>query len=226
MARSPSTLATDATARALVSCVPLVALWALAFTGVAPFYPTIMAGAAAMVALAAWVRRAPTVTPVRFPGLRLGVAEATLAVGVAIVHYLVGLGLFVLASRLVPAFAATASTAYDRAGTVPLWAAVVLGGLVSAPLEEVFWRGAVQPVVTAAASMRWSLVRHHPLVAVALAAVVYGLFHAATWQLALVSAALLGGLVWGWLLHRTRSLGAVMIAHGLWTTLMLVIPPG
>lgn len=286
--------------RTALSVVPLAVLWALAFTGTTPFYPTLVVGGLAMVGLAAWVRASSDADPARdgasvrsvrgtggpdressedvgaasgapsdevsdapeeasdgagpaearhgapydgaarrgaarvdvvlagsgFPGLRLTARTVWFALVVALVHYLVGAALYVLASRFVPAFAETASTTYERAEVVPLWLAVLVGGLVSAPLEEVFWRGAVQPVVTGLLVVRWPAMRQRPVVPIVTSAVVYALFHAATTQLALIAAALLGGLVWGWLLHRTRSLGAVMVAHTAWTCLMLLAPPG
>lgn len=234
--------ATTALVRAAFAVVPLAVLWALAFTGVTPFYPTIVVGSVAMLGLASWVRSTgpsdevtgdvpaePTESPttsLTFPVLRLTPKTAWLALVVALVHYLVGAALYVLASRFVPLFAETAITTYDRAGAVPLWVAVLLGGLLSAPLEEVFWRGSVQPALTAVCTARWPAMGERPIVPVVASAVVYALFHAATTQFALVAAALLGGLVWGWLLHRTRSLGAVMIAHTAWTCLMLLAPPG
>ena len=43
--------------------------------------------------------------------------------------------------------------------------------------------------------------------------------------LALIAAAALGGLVWGSLLLVTRSVGATIISHVLWTCLMIIFPP-
>jgi membrane protease YdiL (CAAX protease family) len=163
--------------------------------------------------------------PRPFPSLRLDLATVRFALVVALVHYLVAAAAFQVATELVPGFAATAAATNEQARGVPIWLAVLVAGLISAPMEEVFWRGAVQPVIAGLAVRRWPALRDRPMLPVVAAAGCYALFHAATLQPALVAAALLGGLVWGWLLVRTGSLPAVMIAHGTWTTLMLLVPP-
>jgi membrane protease YdiL (CAAX protease family) len=159
------------------------------------------------------------------PRLSLGPADAVLAVGVGVAHLVAGHLLFAAGERLLPELTATATEVYTRAGSLPLWTAIVLGGLVTAPLEELFWRGAVQPLTTSWLGARLPWVLTLPGGTVIGTTLVYALFHVATGQLALVAAALLGGLVWGWLLERTGSVGAAMIAHATWTSLMLAFPP-
>ena len=218
--------------RAALAAVGLATVWAVAFvTEVLPFFLTIAAGGLLTGVAGVWVRRGsrgwyPDEAERRtFPTFRVTPAQAALAAGVAVVHLAVGHALFALGSLVLPEITATAAEVYGRASAVPLWLAVVLGGLVTAPLEEVYWRGAVQPLTGPLLERRLPWLARVPAGRLLGTTLLYTLFHVATGQLALVFAAALGGLVWGWLLDRTGSVGATMIAHGGWTTLMLLVPP-
>jgi membrane protease YdiL (CAAX protease family) len=219
-------------ARVAVAATGLAVVWGLAFaTRLLPFFPTIVVGGL-LTGLAGWWARQGergwhAGEPARrtFPPLRVTPAQAALAAVVGVGHLLVGHLLFAAGGRLLPELTATASAVYTRAGSLPLWAAILLGGVVTASLEELFWRGAVQPLTTSALRTRWPRLATLPGGTIVGSTLVYALFHVATGQVALVAAALLGGLVWGWLLERTGSVGATMIAHATWTTLMLAFPP-
>jgi membrane protease YdiL (CAAX protease family) len=219
-------------ARAVLAAAVLTVVWSLAFaTQLLPFFPTIVAGGVLTGLAGLWVRQGARgwhrgeASRRRFPPFALTPRHALLATVVAVAHLAVGHLLFRMGERLLPALTETAAAVYSRAGGPPLWVAILLGGVVTAPLEEVFWRGAVQPLAVTAVGDRLPRIAALPGGAIVVTALVYALFHAATGQLALVAAALLGGLVWGWLLQRTGSVGATMLAHGLWTALMLVFPP-
>ena len=219
-------------ARAVVAAAGLTVVWGLAFaTQVLPFFPTIVAGGICTGLAGVWVRRGTRGWHVGeaerrvFPSLTLSAAHARLAVVVALGHFAIGHGLFAVGEVLLPALTETASAVYTRAGGIPVWAAVLLGAVITAPLEEIFWRGGVQPLVTSMVRDRWPWVAGLRGGTIVATTIVYAVFHIATAQVALVAAALLGGLVWGWLMERTRSLGATMLAHGLWTGLMLLFPP-
>jgi membrane protease YdiL (CAAX protease family) len=216
--------------RAALATVLLAGVWAVAFgaSGL-PFFPLIAAGGIVTGLAGLWVRRplAASSGPAASwpPTLRLDRRGALLAAGVALVHLGVSHLLFRLGSALLPHLAPTAEQVFGRTGGVPLWWAVLLGAVVTAPLEEMFWRGAAQPLVTDALRRRAPRVAATPWAVVGLSGVLYAAFHVVTGHLALVAAALLGGLVWGWLLERTRSVGACMLAHGLWATGILLLPP-
>lgn len=218
--------------RAAVAAVVLAAIWAVAFgVQVLPFFPTIVVGGILTGLAGLWVRRGvrgfdPRTGARRpFPTFRVTPPQAGLAVAVAVVHLGAGHLLFVIGQRVLPGLTETAAEVYGRAGTVPLWLAILLGGVITGPLEEIFWRGAVQPLVASRIDRRLPRLAGLPFGTLLGATLLYTLFHVATGHLALVAAAALGGLVWGWLLLRTGSVGATMIAHGLWTAGMLVFPP-
>jgi membrane protease YdiL (CAAX protease family) len=229
--RHPSPLARGAV-RAAISAVVLAVVWALAFAAdVFPFFVTVAVGGILSGLFGLWVRRGtrgwhPGEDARReFPRFAVTPGQVGLALVVAVVHLAVGHGLFALGDLILPELTATASEVYRRASTIPLWSAILVGALITGPLEEIFWRGAVQPLTGPLLVARLPWLTSVPFGRLLGTTVLYTAFHLATGQLALIAAAALGGLVWGWLLDRTGSLGATMIAHGAWTTLMFLVPP-
>ncbi|MEX1178502.1 MAG: CPBP family intramembrane glutamic endopeptidase [Nitriliruptor sp.] len=218
--------------RAVVAAAILAAIWSAAFlTEILPFFLTTTIGGIVTGLAGLWVRRGVRgwhpgeAERRRFPTYRVSRQHVVLALVVAVIHLGIGHGLFALGSLVLPEITATAAEVYSRAASVPLWLGILLGGFVTAPLEEIFWRGAVQPLTGPLLTARAPWLVRLPIGRLLGTTVLYTLFHVATGQLALIFAAALGGLVWGWLLDRTDSVGATMIAHGAWTALMLVVPP-
>jgi membrane protease YdiL (CAAX protease family) len=214
--------ATALTPRLVGGYVVLAAVWAVAFnaTGLA-FFPVVVAGALVTGAVGWWVRAALPAN--RRPGFRLTPAHAGLAVGVAVVHVVSSHLLFAVGSALVPLIGESGREVYQRTSEAPFVLQLLLSGLVVAPLEEVFWRGAFQPAVGGPAVRHWPTPPRTAVV-VAVSTAGYTVFHVATLRLSLVAAAALGGLLWAWLLEHTRSLGATILAHALWTALLVVFP--
>ncbi|MBW3662044.1 MAG: CPBP family intramembrane metalloprotease [Actinobacteria bacterium] len=202
-------------ARVQVGTALLAIVWALSFAvPVLPFFPTVLVGGAIAGALGLWVRATIVSRRPPFTTTPTWVVVGLVTAGV---HYVVGVAAFRFVAARWDVFPGAAADIYGRTAEVPLAAALVMAGLVTAPLEEVFWRGAVQPVVTRADR---SATRR-----IVGGAIAYAAFHLVTFQPALVAAALLGGLVWGWLLERSGSVAVPMVAHGAWTALMIAYPP-
>jgi membrane protease YdiL (CAAX protease family) len=212
--------------RLAVAFVGLAVIWGVAFNATSlPFFPLVTAGGIITGLVGFWVRRAPDEDE---PDFALTPVIALLAVGVALLHFAVGHGLFAVAALVVPSLTETALQVYDRTDSMPVWGQLLLGAGVTAALEEVFWRGAFTPMVADRVSERLPDRlgrRRRGVVLVLVSTAGYAVFHVATLNLALVAAAALGGLVWGSLLLRTRSVGATIIAHTLWTGLMILYPP-
>ncbi|MBW3621501.1 MAG: CPBP family intramembrane metalloprotease [Actinobacteria bacterium] len=208
--------------RLVVGFFVLAATWAVAFNVEAlPFFPTVVVGGLVTGAFGLWARAA--CPPGTLPPFAVTPAQAALALGVGLVHVAVSHVVFDLGDALLPAIGDTATGIYERTRDTPLVPRLILSGLLTAPLEEVFWRGAFQPAVGAAATRRFPR-SPRALVAVAVSTIGYTLFHVATLRISLVAAAALGGLVWAWLLERTRTVGAPIIAHAVWTTLLVLFP--
>lgn len=204
----------------------LMAVWAVSFNVTAlPFFPTVLVGAGAAGVAGWWIRRSLTATP----PLRLSPGAAALALVVAVAHFLVGRVVYDVGAGLLPAVATSATAVYERTAETPLLARVVLAGLVTAPLEELYWRGALQPAVTVADGVRHNVhgvpLRRTALRGLVLSGALYVAFTAVTLHPALIAAAALGAAVWGGLLLVTGSAGAPMLAHACWTSLMILFPP-
>lgn len=148
--------------------------------------------------------------------LQLG-HEVWLALPVAAAHLAVSYVAIPVATAVVPLIGEQADAlVLDAQGGLPTVLVAMIAGGVIAPLEELFWRGVVQPSLGAG---------RPPLVATALGTSAFLAFHLPTLQLPLIGAALLGGLAWGWLRERTGGLAAPVVAHAIWTAAMVVAPP-
>ncbi len=140
-----------------------------------------------------------------------------LALPAAAVHLALSYVLIPVAESIVPLIGEQAEElVFDAVGALPTVAVAAISALVIAPLEELFWRGSVQPSLGADRTR---------LEAIIISTAVFVGFHLPTLQLPLISAAALGGLVWGWLRERTDGLAAPVIAHAIWTGAMVLVPP-
>ena len=143
--------------------------------------------------------------------------DVWIALPAAAAHLVVSYVAIPVAEAIVPLIGEQAeSLVLDARGGLPTVAVALLAGLVIAPLEELFWRGSVHPSLAVGRTW-WQ--------AVLLSTATFVGFHLPTLQLPLISAAALGGLVWGWLRERTDGLAAPVIAHAIWTAAMVVVPP-
>ncbi|MBW3659603.1 MAG: CPBP family intramembrane metalloprotease, partial [Actinobacteria bacterium] len=191
--------------RLAIGFVALAATWAIAFNVESlPFFPTVVVGGLVTGAFGLWARAA--CPPGSLPPFAVTPGQAVFAAGVGVVHVVVSHVVFDIGDSLLPAIGETARGIYERTNETALIPRLILSGLLTAPLEEVYWRGAFQPAVGAAANGRITS-RRRTLVAVAASTLGYTLFHVATLRISLVAAAALGGLVWAWLLERTRTVG-------------------
>lgn len=211
--------------RLTVAFAGLAVVWAVAFhTAVMPFFSLVLAGGIATGVAGFWVRGAADAEAV--PPFGLVARHAVLAVAVGVGHFAVGHGLFWVGELLLPEITASAASVYQRSSELPVWGQVLLGGVLTAGLEEVFWRGAFTPVIADRVRARLPVGSGASgATAVLVSTVGYTAFFVPTLQLALIAAAALGGMVWGALLLVTRSVGAPILAHVVWTSLMILYPP-
>ncbi len=84
------------------------------------------------------------------------------------------------------------------------------------PAEEIFWRGHVQ---------RWLAAKNGDLQGLLVATAIYALVHVWALNVLLVGAALVGGLFWGAIYMRTKSVWPGLISHALWDVAIFVIWP-
>jgi len=87
---------------------------------------------------------------------------------------------------------------------------------VIGPGEEIFWRGTVQKELGD---------EFGGLLGLVLGAVLYSLVHIWAFNLTLLVAALICGVVWGWIYYREENLAPLVVSHSLWSLLIFVILP-
>lgn len=110
---------------------------------------------------------------------------------------------------------------YSMKHGLPPWTIGLLLLFLIGPAEEFFWRGYVQRTLS-----RILGGRHPEDFAFLLTAVVYALVHIWSFNFMLVMAALVAGLVWGFIYRLCpKALPALIISHALWDVLVFVIFP-
>jgi membrane protease YdiL (CAAX protease family) len=106
---------------------------------------------------------------------------------------------------------------YARRTGLPLPAAILLAAGITAPGEEVFWRGLAQ--WRFAEGLGWP-----KAVLVVLGASVA--CYLASQSLPIIAGAVVAGAVWGGLALWTHGVLASILCHVVWTALMVGVPPG
>jgi len=108
------------------------------------------------------------------------------------------------------------SAVYGNTGAASLPVIGVLLFMVIGPGEEIFWRGTVQKSLEE---------KYGSLFGVLMGASLYALVHVWALNLTLFLAALVCGLVWGWLYSSEGKLAPVIISHSVWSVLIFLIFP-
>jgi uncharacterized protein len=102
-----------------------------------------------------------------------------------------------------------------KAGAGP-WRIGLLMLLVIGPGEELLWRGYVQGNLTR---------KYGNLKGFILATILYTAIHVATGNLVLILAALTGGIFWGWMYMKYRSILMNSFSHVIWDIAVFLIFP-
>ena len=124
---------------------------------------------------------------------------------------------FVLVVRRWPVFERHVEEIYGQRKGLSLLPALLLASGITAPGEELFWRGLLQSVL--AGSMGW-------WAAAGVTWAAYIAVNAASGSLAILAGGIVGGMVWGGLALWTHGVLASLACHAVWTALMLGWPPG
>lgn len=103
-----------------------------------------------------------------------------------------------------------------KAGRQPLLLALLLLVLIG-PAEELFWRGFVQRTLSNLRSPLWGFI---------ITTLIYTLIHIWALNFMLIMAALVCGVVWGFLYWvRPQWLPALILSHALWDACVFVVFP-
>jgi membrane protease YdiL (CAAX protease family) len=124
---------------------------------------------------------------------------------------------FVVVIRPWRTFRRHAISMYERQGDRSLGSALLLSIALSAPGEELFWRGLVQPGFASALGGRAGL-------AAVLGWAAFVAANLPSANLAIVAGAVVGGATWTGLGWWCGGALAPMLSHAVWTSLMLSFP--
>jgi membrane protease YdiL (CAAX protease family) len=182
--------------------------WRLVATGRGSIW-TVMAGAMTFLGAIALIEGVAVASDVSAP------TAAAVGVGSGLVFY-AATRVFVATVRGPwPAFERHASALYGARRGLPLWAAVLLGGVVVVTGEELFWRGFVQAhLADAQGDITGALWTFAAFVGV----------NVASANLAIIAAAIVGGALWTALALWSGGVLASLLCHGVWTVLMTAFP--
>jgi len=196
-------------AAALGGAIAEVAAWRAVAAGRSPW--RVLPATLGLLGVAAAALRPPRAAAGPGPGLA---ATAGVAAGLAL--YGAPRAFVRLAVRFGP-FERHTRAQYARAGEVPLPRALLLAAGVSAVGEELFWRGLVLGRLSeglgqgAGAALAWAG---------------YVGANLSSGSLPIVAGAVVGGAAWTLLAWWSGGVLASVLAHALWTALMLAAPPG
>jgi membrane protease YdiL (CAAX protease family) len=194
----------------ILGAVAITAAWRVVALGrarVLVLLPAVVSVAAVAALLTGEVHLSPNVAA--------GLAAAV-GLGVGVLLYL-ATGAFLFVARRLPAFDRYVTEIYGPRDTVALPLALLLGAGISAPGEEIFWRGLAQTVLSGSLGIGWG------------AAAAWGLYvvaNAASGSLAILAGAVVSGAVWTLLAVWTHGVLASIACHVTWTGLMILVPPG
>jgi membrane protease YdiL (CAAX protease family) len=194
----------------VVGAVAIAAAWTVVAAGRVSIWPAmgLVLGALGVAAVATGrVELSPRVST--------GAAVAGgLGSGVALYGATVA---FVTVVRRWPAFDRHVAEIYDQRKGLSLGLALLLAAGVTAPAEELFWRGVAQGHL--AGSLGW------PGAAAAVWAA-YVAVNLASRNLPIIAGAVVAGGAWGALAVWTHGVLASLLCHVVWTAFMLAAPPG
>jgi membrane protease YdiL (CAAX protease family) len=146
--------------------------------------------------------------------------EIAAAVGVGIVAGVVlylATQVFVYVVRRWGRFTTQSRAIYERRQPLSRAQAIAVTTFVAAPAEELFWRGLFQSGIADALNGRLGL-------AAAATTAVFIAANLASWNLAIVLGAAVGGAVWSALAWWSGGVVAPLLCHVTWTALMVARP--
>lgn len=98
----------------------------------------------------------------------------------------------------------------------PMWIIGLLLFFVTAPGEEIYWRGYLQEEL---------MTRHGRSKGWLFAAAVYAIVHVWSLNFMLIGAAAVAGLFWGAMYRRFRELEPVIVSHAVWSCVIFAVFP-
>lgn len=195
-----------------VSLIAAIILWYFVFVfpyGIFWVKMAIATPILAAISISQLIPRKEDFLSIRMRHIVIGVGSAALLYGVFYI------GNIILALVL-PGSHHMVATVYATGRALPHWAIALLLLFVTSPAEEIYWHRFVQRTLGD---------RFGRLPAFFATVSLYTLVHIVTLNPALVLAAFVAGLVWGYIYYREGSIVPTVISHALWATTIFVLLP-
>lgn len=123
------------------------------------------------------------------------------------------IGLSFLSALQLPSYV---QALYDLQNGIPTVLIVGILLIITSPCEEIFWRGFVQRGLTQSFGANKGCV---------FAALLYAAVHIVSLNPILVLAALVSGLVWGFMYQKQHHIVSCIISHALWAVCIFILLP-
>ncbi len=148
--------------------------------------------------------------------LSIRLRHIVIGVGSAVLLYAVFYAGNIVLTLILPGSHHMVASVYATGRSLPHWAIALLLLFVTSPAEEIYWHRFVQRTLGD---------RFGRLPAFFATVSLYTLVHVVTLNPALVLAAFVAGLVWGYIYYREGSIVPTVISHALWATTIFVLLP-
>lgn len=188
-----------------------LALWTFAFAVPWGNFWVKISISAAILAVSSLIIRPQTLKEIRFDGraVLLGLISATALYLLFMAGKFVSEHFFSFAGHQIGGI-------YGVGFGTRHWAIALILFFVTGPAEELFWRAFLQRRLQA----RWG-----GAVGYIVAACAYAGVHVPAWNFMLFGAAGIAGLFWGAFYWRFKHLGAVIISHSVWSSVIFAVLP-
>ncbi len=105
---------------------------------------------------------------------------------------------------------------YHKGDATPNWIILPMLFFITGPAEELFWRAYLQREIQGLLG-GWG--------GFAIATLCYAGVHISAWNFMLTAAAGVAGLFWGAFFWRFKNLGALVISHSVWSSIIFAVLP-
>jgi hypothetical protein len=122
----------------------------------------------------------------------------------------------ILSTKMFPFAAHQITGIYQKGTDLPSWLVALILFFVTAPFEEIYWRGFLQHNL---------MKRYGDWQGWILSTSIYAGVHIWSFNLMLIGAAAVAGAYWGLMYLRLKNLAPVIISHSLWSVFIFSIVP-
>jgi len=156
------------------------------------------------------------IRPASLKELRFGPKEILLGLGSAALLYFFFVVCKFISVHLFSFAGDQIGGIYNKGDATPHWIILPMLFFITGPAEELFWRAYLQRELQGLLG-GWG--------GFAVATLCYAGVHISAWNFMLIGAAGVAGLFWGAFFWRFKNLGALVISHSVWSSVIFAVLP-